>query len=189
MHFCCSWMRIIIESVTVEGKNEKITLNSSRMCTKSQCQSGDPKDLGTKSRRWCGSFIIPVVICFYCSNFCLSPSLAPTLSISTCDAISEPLNQVTSHSCLCPWEEGVMLTVRTHCSTGEEEEMKRLEVALTARPRIDGEIKGEMQKDGEVWMRKCLSEPVCQLQVSMISGRCFPGDTCWSRLCCFRSVG
>lgn len=30
------------------------------------------------------------------------------------------LNQVTSHSCLCPWEDGVVLTVRTHCSTGEE---------------------------------------------------------------------
>lgn len=31
-----------------------------------------------------------------------------------------PLNQVTSHSCLCPWEDRVVLTVRTHCSTGEE---------------------------------------------------------------------
>lgn len=64
-----------------------------------------------------------------------------------------PLNQVTNHSCLCPWEDRVLSTVRTHCSTSEEEEMKRLEVARTAvlRPlnrRRDKRGKGEKEKTG-----------------------------------------
>lgn len=84
-----------------------------------------------------------------------------------------PLNQVTSHSCLCPREDGVLSTVRTHCSTSEEEEMKRLE-SHSKRYRdlwIDSEIKGERwRKTGECEWENVRQSPVSQLPLSMISG-------------------
>lgn len=121
----------------VEGTNEKRTLSRpilkcsvqdpsscssittrvlARMCTKSQCQSGDPKDQKP---------MLVLVIYSGCYLFLLFQFLSLSLSFSLSFNLHMrcylgPLNQVTSHSCLCPWEDRVVLTVRTHCSTGEE---------------------------------------------------------------------
>lgn len=52
-----------------------------------------------------------------------------------------------------------MLTIRTHCLASEEEEMKRLEVALTDQDRwIDREIKGER---GDEERQRSVNEKMC----------------------------
>lgn len=144
-------------------------------CTKRPCQSGVPKYLETKGR-CCWPFIILAVIFFFVLFQSRSISLSLPLSSFNLHmrCYLGPLYQVTSHSCLCPPEDGVLSTVRTHCSTSEEEEMKRLEVALATIPRP---LNRQRDKVGKCrWRKTSVNEKMWrqsllgQLPLSMISG-------------------
>lgn len=169
---------------------------------------------------WCSKGLRnqgPVLLVIYHSGcylfFLLFQSLFLPLSRfqSTHRRYPGPLNQVTSHSCLCPWEDRVLSTVRTHCSTSEEEEMKRLDVALTALPRPLNRRRDKGERVGWRKTEKCEWENVCQnpagwLSLSVTSGqssKCVfnivvdtssvlsgrsPDDTSWSQLCCFKNI-
>lgn len=111
---------------------------------------------------WCSR--APALLVIYHSacyrSFLWFPARSPSRSFSLHTwCYLRPVNQVTRLSCLCPWEDRVLSTVRTHCSRSEEE-MKRLEAALAAIPRTlhRQEIK-QISSDIDVLSRPSVFHP------------------------------
>lgn len=156
---CLSFITLIVAySILINGD----------MCTFTLCQSGISKDLATKDQ-CCRSFIILAVISFYIASISFSLFPLPLSFSLHMRCYLGPLNQVTSHSCLCPWEDRVLSTVRTHCSTSGEEEMKRLEVALTAVPRPLNRQRDKGEKGRWRETEKCEWENACQSLATQLS--------------------